>query len=76
MKNASMQVTVPKDPTLNHLGKPFAKAVLPGHPLRKFCRSLARRLWRESFGAKIIWRNSRHPGSDCSFRIFTGRCQA
>lgn len=47
-----------------------------GHPLRKYCRSLARRLWHESFGAKIIWRNSRHPGSDCSFRIFTGRCAA
>ena len=60
---------------LNHLGKPF-KPATPSKKLNLFNRQLARRLWRASFGAKVIWRNSRQPGSDCSFRIFTGRCAA
>ena len=67
---------VSTEPKLNHLGKPFNPRPLPSHKLSKYCRSLARRLWRESFGAKVIWRRSRQPGSDCSFRIFTGRCAA
>jgi len=60
---------------LNHLGQPF-KPATPSRKLSKFCRTFARRMWRESFGAKVIWRSSRQPGSDCSFRIFTGRCAA
>ena len=73
MKNNNTATETPK---LNHQGKPFAAKVHAGHPLRTYCRSIARRLWKESFGAKIIWRNSRHPGSDCSFRIYSGRCAA
>ena len=64
-----------KTSTLNHLGKPFAKFTF-GHALRTFSHAFARSQWRKSFGAKVIWKNSRHAGSDCSFRIFTGRCAA
>ena len=73
--NDKAQTEIHEVAKLNHLGKPF-KPVAKSQPLHKYCRSLARRLWRESFGAKIIWRNSRQAGSDCSFRIFTGRCAA
>lgn len=60
---------------LNHLGKPFA--ITPKSADKNiYSRGFARRLWRESFGAKIVWRQSRQAGSDCSFRIFTGRCAA
>jgi len=62
-------------PTLNHLGKPF-KPVAKSPAKSIYNRQLARRLWRASFGAKLVWRQSRQAGSDCSFRIFTGRCAA
>ena len=62
-------------PTLNHLGKPFA--ITAKSPTKSiYNRQLARRLWKASFGAKLVWRQSRQAGSDCSFRIFTGRCAA
>ena len=67
------QITLPQR-VLNHLGRAFTKFTSTAHLLHKYNRQLARRSWRESFGAKVIWRNSRHAGSDCSFRIFTGRC--
>jgi len=60
---------------LNHLGQPF-KPATPSQKLIKYCRAFARNQWRKSFGAKVIWRSSRQPGADCSFRIYTGRCAA
>lgn len=75
MTNNTATVTETAEPKLNHLGKPFKPAV-KSPAKRLYNRQLARRLWRASFGAAIIWHKSRQPGSDCSFRIFTGRCAA
>ena len=66
-------ISIP-EPILNHLDKPFSQRALPSHPLRTFCRSFARRVWRNGFADKQLWRNARHAGAGFSFRIFTGRC--